>query len=135
MMKYLLDTNICIYLIKQRPAGVLAHLHRCKPGDIGLSSITVSELEYGAHKSARPQENRLALAGFLAPLEVLAYDDHAASSYGRIRTELERQGKPIGAMDILIAAHALSRQLTLVTNNEREFLRIPDLKVVNWAAG
>ncbi|MEI6516397.1 MAG: type II toxin-antitoxin system VapC family toxin [bacterium] len=131
-MKYLLDTNICIYLIKQRPAPVLDHLQRCKPGDIGLSAITVSELEYGVCKSARPQENRLALAEFLAPLEVLMFDDHAAAKYGKIRAELERQGRPIGAMDLLIAAHALSRHLALVTNNEREFLRIPDLKVVNW---
>lgn len=131
-MKYLLDTNICIYLIKRRPAGVLEHLQKCEPGDIGLSSITVSELEYGVHKSTRQRENRLALAEFAAPLEILPYDDQAAARYGEIRFALEQQGLPIGAMDLLIAAHALSRHLTLVTNNEREFRRIPSLKVVNW---
>ncbi len=131
-MKYILDTNICIYLIKQRPAEVLEHLQKCTPGEIGLSSITVSELEYGVQKSSRPRENRIALAGFLAPLEILPYDDTAAAKYGEIRFDLEQQGKPIGAMDLLIAAHALSRQLTLVTNNEREFRRVANLKVVNW---
>ena len=131
-MKYLLDTNICIYLIKRRPAGILEHLQKCEPSEIGLSSITVSELEYGVQKSSRPRENRLALAGFLAPLEILHYDDEAAARYGEIRYSLEKQGKPIGAMDLLIAAHALSRHLTLVTNNEREFRRITSLKVVNW---
>ena len=131
-MKYLLDTNICIYLIKRRHEGILDHLKRCEPGDIGLSSVTVSELEYGVQKSSRPKENRLALAQFLAPLELLAYDTKAAARYGEIRFTLEQQGKPIGAMDLLIAAHALSRHLTLVTNNEREFRRITSLKVVNW---
>lgn len=131
-MKYLLDTDICIYLIKRRPGGVLARLQQCMPGEVGLSSITVSELEYGVHKSSRPQENRLALAEFLAPLEILPYEDTAAGCYGEMRAMLERQGTPIGAMDLLIAAHALSRRLTLVTNNEREFRRLPGLKVVNW---
>lgn len=131
-MKYLLDTDICIYLIQRRPGGVLSRLQQCMPGEVGLSSITVSELEYGVHKSSRPQENRLALAEFLAPLEILPYEDTAAGRYGEMRAMLERQGTPIGAMDLLIAAHALSRRLTLVTNNEREFRRLPGLKVVNW---
>jgi tRNA(fMet)-specific endonuclease VapC len=133
VITYMLDTNICIGIIKKKPEQVIARLKNARISDIGVSSITLSELEYGAAKSSRPKQNRIALAEFLAPLEILSYDDMAAQAYGRIRAVLERQGTPIGSMDILIAAHALSLNCTLVTNNEREFSRVPSLKIENWA--
>ena len=132
-MKYMLDTNICIYIIREKPAKVLQRLLRVDVRDVCLSAITLSELEYGISKSSRPDRNKLALAGFLAPLTVLPYDDMAAREYGRIRAHLEKQGAPIGPLDTLIAAHALSLACTLVTNNETEFARVPGLLVQNWA--
>ena len=132
-MKFMLDTNICIELIRRRTSQVLLQLQKCSPGDVGMSSITLAELEFGVHKSRIPDRNKLALAEFAAPLEILPFDDLAAASYGELRARLERQGQPIGSMDMLIAAHALSRGLTLVTNNEREFRRVPGLRVANWA--
>jgi tRNA(fMet)-specific endonuclease VapC len=129
---FLLDTNICIYLIKRRPAHVLRRLKEHSIFEIGISCITLSELEYGIHKSSQPFRNRIALAEFLAPFEILAFDDKAALEYGTLRWDLERRGQPIGGMDLLIAAHALSSQCVLVTNNEREFGRIPSLTVQNW---
>ncbi len=132
-MRYLLDTNICIYIIKQKPARVIRRLRKLSISDVGISTITLSELEYGVEKSSRPAQNKLALAQFLAPLEIVPYDDRAAAAYGRIRATLEKQGKPIGALDFLIAAHALALGSTLVTNNESEFRRVPDLTVENWA--
>jgi len=133
VITYMLDTNICIYIIKKKPEQVIGRLKNARISDIGVSSITLSELEYGAAKSSRPEQNRIALAEFLAPLEILSYDDMAAQEYGRIRAVLERQGTPVGSMDMLIAAHALSLNCTLVTNNEREFSRVPSLKIENWA--
>ena len=130
-MKYLLDTNICIYLINERPKKVLAHFKRHSLGDIGISSITASELAFGVAKSAS-SKNSAALEAFLLPLNVVDYDAGAAMIYGDIRATLERQGKTIGPLDMLIAASALSRQLILVTNNEKEFRRISKLKVENW---
>ena len=132
MITFMLDTNICIYIIKKKPEQVLRRLKNARISDIGVSSITLSELEYGTAKSSRPDQNRIALAEFLAPLEILSYDDMAAQEYGKIRACLERQGTPIGSMDMLIAAHALSLNCTLVTNNEREFSRIQSLKIENW---
>jgi tRNA(fMet)-specific endonuclease VapC len=132
VIKYLLDTNVCIYVIRKRPDSVLARLRRMRVTEVGISSITLSELEYGVAKSLRPEANKLALTEFLAPIEVLAYDDMAAERYGRIRVLLERQGNPIGSMDMLIAAHALSLDSILVTNNEAEFRRVPKLKIENW---
>ena len=136
-MRYLLDTNICIYVIKRRPPQVLARFQRCTVGDIGLSTVTVAELQYGVAKSAFPERNQQALAAFTLPLEILAFDMPAAAAYGPIRATLERQGTPIGAMDLLIAAHAVSLGVILVTNNSREFGRVPGLQVDNWvdAAG
>ena len=99
-----------------------------------VSAITLSELEHGAAKSAAPERNRLALAEFMAPIVVLPYDDTVAPVYGRIRAHLETKGVGIGALDTLIAAHALAASVTLVTNNEKEFRRVPGLRVVNWAA-
>ena len=130
-MKYLLDTNICITLINERPKKVLAHFKRHSLEDIGISSITASELAFGVAKSAS-SKNSAALEAFLLPLNVVDYDAGAAMIYGDIRATLEKQGKTIGPLDMLIAASALSRQLILVTNNEKEFRRISKLKVENW---
>lgn len=130
-MKYLLDTNICIYLINERPKKVLTHFKRHSLGDIGISSITASELAFGVAKSGS-SKNSAALEAFLLPLNVVDYDAGAAMIYGDIRATLEKQGKTIGPLDMLIAASALSRQLILVTNNEKEFRRISKLKVENW---
>ena len=130
-MKYLLDTNICITLINERPKKVLTHFKRHSLGDIGISSITASELAFGVAKSAS-SKNSAALEAFLLALNVVDYDAGAAMIYGDIRATLERQGKTIGPLDMLIAASALSRQLILVTNNEKEFRRISKLQVENW---
>jgi tRNA(fMet)-specific endonuclease VapC len=132
MIRYLLDTNICIYLIKQHPKQVIEHLKTLLVGDVAISAITLAELEYGAAKSSRPEQNREALIAFTAPLEVLPFDDDASLHYGEIRADLERAGMVIGAMDMLIAAHARSRSLKLVTNNSREFQRIHGLDIENW---
>lgn len=133
MTAYMLDTNICIYIIKKKPDQVIERLRHTRVPDVGVSSITLSELEYGVAKSARPEQNKLAIVEFLAPLEILPYDDMAAQEYGKVRVYLEKQGTPIGSMDMLIAAHALSLNCILVTNNESEFRRIPALKIENWA--
>lgn len=131
-MDYLLDTNICIYLIRHHPPQVIDRLKSCEIGEVAISSITLAELEYGAAKSSRPEQNREALLSFAAPLEILPFDGQAALHCGEIRAGLERSGQPIGAMDLLIAAHARSIPLKLVTNNIREFSRVPRLLVENW---
>lgn len=132
-MRYLLDTNICIYLIKGKPAKVLANLGKYAPAAIGVSTITVAELEYGVRKSLKPEQNQEALDAFLAPFETVPFGDSAAQHYGEIRTILEKQGAPIVAMDLLVAAHARSLGLPVVTNNTKEFERVPGLLVENWA--
>jgi len=134
-MKYLLDTNICIYLIKKNPPQVLQQFRSHSVGDIGVSSITVAELQYGVQKSQYTEQNQRALEQFLVPLVVASFDEQAAVEYGKIRAALEAQGTPIGALDMLIAAHALSLGATLVTNNVREFSRVPGLQLVNWVTG
>ena len=131
-MKYMLDTNTCIYIIKRKPQDVIKRFKKIEISQVGISSITLSELLYGVSKSSKPEQNQLALTQFLAPLEILPYDDEAAQYYGNIRALLEKQGTPIGSLDLLIAAHALSRDCILVTNNEKEFNRIPNLQIVNW---
>lgn len=131
-MKLLLDTNICIYIIKQQPASVLKHFLQYQIGDIGISSITLSELRYGVAKSQHKEKNSRALDQFITPLEVVPFDDAAAQAYGVIRATLERAGTLIGAMDMLIAAHAVALGIPLVTNNTREFERVPGLEVVDW---
>ena len=131
-MRYMLDTNICIYLIKKKPIKVLKKLQTFDVTDIVISSITLSELECGTAKSDLREQNRDALNKFLTPLEIIPYDDKAAVHYGDIRTYLEKKGNVIGAMDMLIGAHARSIPVTLVTNNLREFKRIPELRVENW---
>jgi tRNA(fMet)-specific endonuclease VapC len=132
-MKYMLDTDMCIYMIREKPESVIRRVRRTNVFNLCISAITLSELEYGVGKSSRPAQNQVALAGFLAPLRVVPYDDMAAREYGRLRTSLEKQGTPIGSLDMLIAAHALSLNCTLVTNNEAEFIRVPRLRVQNWA--
>lgn len=131
-MRYMLDTNICIYLIRLKPERLIKRITRHSPEDIVLSSITVSELFYGVYKSMNRKQNMKALSLFLEPFEVLPYDSEAAKIYGEIRSDLERKGTPIGSMDLLIGVHALSLGVTLVTNNTREFKRIKGLKVVDW---
>lgn len=131
-MKVMLDTDICIYLIKQQPPTVIDRFLSHPVGDIGVSSITAAELAYGVSKSRHASKNRLALEQFLAPLEVASFDQEAALSYGRLRSQLEAKGSLIGSMDMLIAAHALSLGVRLVTNNLREFRRVPGLRLENW---
>lgn len=130
---WLLDTNICIYLIKKKPPVVLARLREVDVATVGVSAITVAELQHGVAKSDRPDQNAVALGAFLAPLTVLSFDDAAATAYGAVRTQLERAGTPIGSLDMLIAGHALALGRVVVTNNEREFQRVVGLRVVNWA--
>ena len=131
-MKYLLDTNTCIYIMNRRPLAVVRKFREFDIGDVGVSSITVSELYYGVRKSKRQDENLHRLFAFLLPFEVLPYDESAAGVYGGIRADLERKGEIIGPLDMLIAAHALSRELILITNNIREFRRVQGLQLENW---
>ncbi|MBH0194445.1 MAG: type II toxin-antitoxin system VapC family toxin [Nitrospira sp.] len=131
-MKLMLDTNICIYLIKQQPPSIIERFQSHPVGDIGISSITAAELAYGVSKSRHSYKNRHALEQFLAPLQVAAFDQVAAWSYGRLRQQLEAKGTPIGSMDMLIAAHALSLGAKLVSNNLREFRHVPGLRLENW---
>ena len=127
----LLDTNICIQVINARPPGVLERFRQHRMGEIGLCSVVAAELAYGVAKSGSPR-NRQALEMFLAPLIILPFEEAALWAYGDLRSELERKGTPIGALDTMIAAHALSQQSTLVTNNTREFARVPGLALENW---
>ena len=131
-MKYLLDTNICIALIRHQPAALIQRITAHAPGDVGISSITLAELAHGVEKSERIEQNRSALEQFLLPLELADFDQKAALVYGKIRARLEGDGQTIGSMDLLIAAHVLSLETTLVTHNLREFQRVPRLKVEDW---
>ncbi|HEY9768722.1 MAG TPA: type II toxin-antitoxin system VapC family toxin [Coleofasciculaceae cyanobacterium] len=131
-MKVLLDTNICIYIIKRKPKKVLQKFNTYQLGDIGISSITVAELEFGVQKSQFFPKNQQALTQFLLPLVIVDFNFTAANVYGVIRATLEKQGTAIGSLDTLIAAHALSMQATLVSNNVREFSLVPGLKLENW---
>lgn len=131
-MRYMLDTNICIYLIKRQPIEVIDKFNGMAPGDITISSVTVAELTDGVEKSQQKDRNKSALEAFLAPLEIANFDFQAAQHYGAVRANLEQMGTPIGAYDLMIAAQALSLGLVLVTNNEREFQRVPGLMVENW---
>ena len=131
-MKYLLDTNICIALIRQKPADLIQRLTSLRPGDAGISSITLAELFHGAEKSARPEQNMSALEQFLLPLDLADFDLNAALAYGKIRADLERTGQLIGSMDMLIAAHAVSLGAIMVTNNVQEFQRVKGLFVEDW---
>jgi tRNA(fMet)-specific endonuclease VapC len=132
-MKYILDTNICIYIIKKKPEQVIRKLSKIDPSAIALSSITWSELIYGAEKSAHRERNIDALKDFITPFEILPWTSSEAQIAGEIRSALEKLGTPIGPFDTQIAAHAISLDLILVTNNEKEFKRVKSLKVENWA--
>ncbi len=127
----LLDTNICIYIINAKPTEVLKRFHRFRLGEIGLSSVVAAELAYGVAKSGS-ERNRRALEMFLAPLEIIPFDEKAVWAYGELRADLERNGQPIGSLDTMIAAHALSIDAVLVTNNTREFSRVKNLRLENW---
>ncbi len=134
-MIYMLDTNICIYAMKKKPEKVLKRLNEELDNGVCISSITLAELEYGMKRSSNPEKNEQALLRFLAPLSILPFGPAAASEYGEIRAYLQRQGTPIGPLDMLIAGHARAEELVLVTNNVREFERVPGLDMENWAEG
>jgi len=131
-VKYLLDTSICVELIRGRRAKLIKRMAQRPTADFGLSSITVAELQYGVCKSPHSAQEREALDEFLAPLTVLDFDYDATLLYGRIRAHLEAAGTPIGSLDMLIAAHAVSRDLVLLTHNLKEFKRVPTLKAEDW---
>jgi len=132
LISYMLDTNICIYVINARSPTVLARFRQERLGNIGISCVTAAELAFGVAKSGSAR-NREALEMFLAPLEVLPFDASAIWHYGELRAGLERRGQLIGALDTMIAAHALASNTILVTNNTREFARVPGLRLENWA--
>jgi tRNA(fMet)-specific endonuclease VapC len=119
--------------MNKRPTGIIHKFKLFDVGEIGVSTITVSELQYGVSKSKNRRLNKQRIEEFLSPLEILPYDEIAANIYGDIRLQLEKRGETIGPLDLLIAAHALSRNLVLISNNEKEFKRIKKLKVENWA--
>ena len=127
----LLDTNICSHIINAKPPAVLARFQQYRMGDIGVCSVVAAELAFGVAKSGSAR-NRQALEMFLAPLIVLPFDAAAVWFYGDLRADLERKGTPIGSLDTMIAAHALSLQALLVTNNTREFAVVPGLRLDNW---
>jgi tRNA(fMet)-specific endonuclease VapC len=131
-MKFLLDTNICIFLIKEKSPELMQRFQEHQVGDIGVSTITIAELQYGIAKSQFPQKNQQALSQFLIPLIIADFDELAANKYGEIRKRLEAKGTPIGSLDMLIAAHALASNAAVVTNNTKEFNRVQDLEVVDW---
>ena len=127
----LLDTNICIYIINAKPADVLERFRQYRMGEVGLCSVVAAELVFGVAKSGSLR-NRQALEMFLAPLTILPFDQQASWVYGDLRADLQKRGTPIGSLDTLIAAHALSQQATLVTNNTREFAMVPGLRLETW---
>jgi len=131
VLKYMLDTNIVIYTIKNRPEKV-RKVFKQRAGQMAISAITLGELIYGAEKSAQPERNLADIEAFAARLEVLAFDEAAAAHFGQLRAELAKAGNPIGPYDQMIAGHARSLGLILVTNNMKEFKRVPGLRVENW---
>ena len=131
-MRYMLDTNICIYVIKHKPVTVFQKLQNINPEDVCISSVTYAELVHGVEKSTAVEKNRLALSMLLANMEILDFDVDAADCYGKIRAALEKKGTPIGTLDMMIAAHAQSLSYTVVTNNVKEFSRVSALKIENW---
>ena len=133
MITYLLDTNIVIYVIKRRPVEVLG-VFNSNATRMAISVITLAELMHGAEKSSKPVKNLAVVEDFCSRLSVLPYTEKAAQHYGQIRTALEKKGEPIGVNDLHIAAHARSEGLILVTNNEKEFAKVPSLQIENWVA-
>ncbi len=131
-MKYMLDTNMCIYIIKQHPESVLKKFITLPVGEVCISSITLAELMYGVHKSQHHKKNKTALNEFLSPLDIMPFDEEVTDHCGRIRTYLENKGIPIGPLDMMIAAHAQCLGSTLVTNNKKEFIRVPGLNIEDW---
>ncbi|MBI2225596.1 MAG: type II toxin-antitoxin system VapC family toxin [Betaproteobacteria bacterium] len=131
-MKVMLDTNTCIALIKRKSPQVIKRFNVYKVGEIGISWVTLAELEFGVAKSQHQEKNQAALDEFVLPLEIANFNREAARVYGRVRAVLEKKGTPIGALDVMIGAHALSLGVTLATNNTREFSRIKGLNVVDW---
>lgn len=131
-MRYMLDTNICIYVIKHKPEKVFQKLQEVDPSDVCISSVTYAELVHGVEKSAAVDKNRVALSILLANIEILDFDVNAAEGYGKIRADLEKNGTPIGPLDMMIAGHARSLDYTVVTNNVKEFKRVSGLKIENW---
>jgi tRNA(fMet)-specific endonuclease VapC len=129
---FLLDTNICIYIIKQKPPSVLAKFEQIDGGALGISIITLAELEYGAAKSSNPEKNYQVIEDFVRYLDIFNWDHQASRIYAETRANLEKKGTPIGLLDTQIAAHCLSLNRILVTNNEREFLRVSGLSIENW---
>lgn len=132
-MRYMLDTNFCIYAIKHKPEQVFLKLQEHDPSEICISSVTYAELVHGVEKSQAIEKNRVALTLLLAGIEIMDFDSSAAESYGKIRAKLEKMGKPIGPLDMMIAGHVESLGYTVVTNNTREFMRLSGLKIENWA--
>ena len=133
MIRYLLDTDICIYLIKAKDPALKLKLYEKGIGCTAISAVTLAELAYGVEKSKKVEQNRLALGLFLAPFELLPFSAEAALVYGSLRQQLEERGEVIGGYDMLIAAHALAEGLILVTNNLGEFIRVDGLNVENWS--
>ena len=131
-MKYMLDTNICIYTIKQKPDAVIRNFLKHDSDELCVSAITYGELMHGVEKSQARERNRAALTMFLSAISILEFDHYAAEEYGRVRAELERKGTPIDPMDMLIAGHARLEGLILITNHTREFLRVQNLEVEDW---
>jgi tRNA(fMet)-specific endonuclease VapC len=131
-MRFMLDTSICIELLRGAAGRVASRMQRHDIDEIAISSIALAELQYGVARSARPAHHETLLIEFCAPLAILPFDDQAALMYGRVRADLQRAGTQIGPLDTLIAAHAQALDLTLVTDNEREFARVKDLRVEKW---
>ena len=131
-MRYMLDTNICIYAIKNKPEQVFMRLQEHDPAEICISSVTYAELVHGVEKSEAIEKNRLALALLLANIEIMSFDSLAAEGYGKVRADLEKMGTPIGPLDMMIAGHAKALDYTVVTNNTKEFERVKGLKLENW---
>ena len=132
-MKFMLDTNICIYAMKNKPEIVQQKINQNIQQGLCISSITLAELEHGVQKSINKATNAANLKNFVQIISILPFDKESAVEYGKICAYLQKNGTPIGPFDTLIAAHALSKNLTLITNNVREFERVPDLKFENWA--
>jgi tRNA(fMet)-specific endonuclease VapC len=131
-VKYLLDTNVCVFVIRRKSTAIVTRLEQHAAEEIGISAVTLAELRYGADKSERPAQNHAALDAFLVPLMTVEFDADAADFYGKVRAELERRGTPIGPLDTMIAAHAICLGIPLVTNNTAEFSRVPGLQLEDW---
>jgi tRNA(fMet)-specific endonuclease VapC len=132
-VKYLLDTNICVFVIRGKSPLVLHRFRQQIPDELGVSTVTLAELRYGADKSHDPVKNHSALDAFLAPIQIVVFDAECADYYGKVRSNLERRGVPIGPLDTMMAAHSLRLQIPLVTNNTGEFSRVPGLILEDWS--